>query len=836
MSLYYEKIESASDPHIFGSKTANTFRLFRSGFCVPDGFGIKLQCFIDFCSQNRISLDGSENSEKAVLNGSFSETIEQELSYLFYCMQCEAAVVRSSAFGEDSDENSCAGIYESVLNIRTLPDFLTAVKLCFSSYFSERANSYRRSHGIAANGMGLLVQKMIDSEKSGLIFTVNPVTCERREMILEAYLGLNFAVVDGIVQADRFILNKNGDILNRDISEKQIKYGLSKNSMELLKQQVKIEVMSKPSLSDKEIQVIYSAAKEISGKFGGEWDIEWTICNSQLYILQARPITAITPLDSFEAKANSVQKRSCDNVTVTLLDRFSVPISTCYSSLLREWQENVYLSFYCKKTGDAIKEKPFVFLYGRVYWNLNFQKIYYDDIPFGNRGSLSIIKKAKLLLLMVQGYRGFYKKISRYDKEIVQLCGNLEGSCSNAKLAELIKADINLFCNYIGKDHFRLLGMAQVCYNLLSEKLRGEENANEFLSTVFELNSDKNLTVQENRKLQQLAQLAADDLEIKYIVCKYDSVSAADLLIKQFADSEFMTEFRSFIKLYGHRGSSCDDIASPHWGEKPEIVMELVRQNLLAGNATEKDKPKDLEFKVNELLAEIGRHCGFFRKKEISFLMKMASTYMVLRENQRFYFDKSWFFLRNVLQKIGNNLYERGELSNQDDIFYFEIQRIYEICSNTDHSGLMDEAQAEKKRLLDFREKAPPYYLFNGKPIQFQKKNKSSFKAVGISAGAASGKIRIVLEISDLQKLENGDIAVVRTFHPSWTPILHIVSGIIMSYGNMLSHGAVVAREYRIPVVVFNGEATDCFTDGQSVKINGTTGRIQLLEPEKNTV
>ncbi len=311
-----------------------------------------------------------------------------------------------------------------------------------------------------------------------------------------------------------------------------------------------------------------------------------------------------------------------------------------------------------------------------------------------------------------------------------------------------------------------------------------------------------------------------------------------------------MHNFDSFINKHGHRGTSCDDLYSPHWIEKPEIVLEIIKQFLLNPSYNLKEFSicnEDIKKHYNDCKKKVFQYVEqssnsilnrFWRKTEILFFTKMSSQYMALRENQRYYFDKSWLLIRKLLFSIGSILKEHNIINDTEDIFHMTIDEIALLVQDSEYRVQKDWRRIIEARIHIYNKNAkiePPYLIKNDSLYRVQVNvDKRSFKAIGISCGTATGQVRIVSNVKDLSKVKDGDIVIVSTFHPSWTPILGIVSGLVMNYGNILSHGAVVAREYRIPVVIFNDAATSVFKNGQWININGDTGRIKIINEESS--
>lgn len=839
---------SCEDANLYGGKTLNLSRISKIGYCISDAYAISCDMFDEFCIINKIA-DVHKNKKTAILSGKFNKEMIKSIYHIWTRISkdlySETLIIRSSAIGEDSSKHSFAGVYESILNVHSFNDMKTAIKKCWASYYSDQADRYRSRNETESKGMGIIVQKMIRGDKSGVLFTANPVTGDKEETLIEASYGLNIGIVNGVVSADRYRVSCNGKITSKTIMRKKIKYSLGEKSFELQIENVDNNLQSVSSLSDHEVYELFKIGKQIEKIFGFPCDIEWTIAEDKIYILQCRPIilqNAVLTSDDIQFDCNISEEIEC-----SLLDRYSEPACICYLSLLQSWQEVVYLSFYNKKAGSLYNEKPLLFYFNRVYWNQTYQKKYFDDIPFGNSNEKRFTKKIKMIFLLLTGSGNWYRRIDQYEKRLNNLDERSKEAQSLSDMWNTLQAVIDVFCKYIGVDHYRFLGLAQIGYNLLSTKLNGMEKSKEILAGLIESGASKNMTIESNHELFQLTLLAKSLPEVYriFLTCPIDDIYENILKLHNKEAENFKNEYDGFIKRHGHRGTSCDDLYSPHWVEKPEIVLEIIKQFLLNPSENLKEFSKsdeDIKKRYNackkETYAHVDSSCkNVFskarRKTEIMFFAKMTSRYMALRENQRYYFDKSWLIIRKLLLAIGKEFVKLDVIRDVEDIFHLTIDEIKLLAYDNQFQKQKDWQQIIDERTHIYKKNAkisPPYLIKNDSIYRVQgKADKKSFKAIGISSGTAAGQVRIISNIKDLSEVKDGEIAVVSTFHPSWTPILGIVSGLVMNYGNILSHGAVVAREYRIPVVIFNDTATNIFKNGQWIEINGDTGRIRVI-------
>lgn len=829
----------------FGRKTVNLADLYKLNYRVALGYGISIECFDAFRQYNDIGNGSTQNMQARIGTGKFPAGISKELNDIWRRLNPSGdrpLIVRSSAIEEDGADRSFAGIYESFINIRDYKGFEEGVKRCWSSYFAARAVAYRgpAADNPSLSGMGILVQNMIEGEKSGVLFTGNPASAGPGEMLIEAYPGMNLAVVNGTAPADRYAVDRDGRVIRQDINAKKVRYVPGGHSFVIDARGIPPEESTGSTLSDDEIKKLAGIGLELEKHYGWPCDIEWTIKNGDIYLLQVRPVSA-----GAGAGAVDADRYDCDipeDVECSLLDRYASPACVCYLSLLECWENEVYLDLYSRTEGRYSAHKPLLFFFNRVYWNIRYQRAAYDDIPFDKSGRRALLKKIKLLRLMLTGYKKWYRRLGKYERYLNYFSSRETLDLELPQLKSTLNNLIDMFCNFIGKDHFQLLGLAQVCHNLVSKKLSAFCNAKQAMVDFLQCYVHGNMTVQSNLELLELAKEADKHPGIKRLFL--DS-RAEDIYPRLDADINVRTyreKIDSFLVKHGHRGTSCDDLYTPHWSEDPSCVLEIIRQFialdsmevLSAGNNTVFDKHRywsDIRKKLSEKYKGIiKRLIEMYKLKK---LMALTAEYMTLRENQRYYFDKSWILLRKMLLRTGHALVEKGILQEKEQVFHLSIDEIFSIIDNLPEADAKYWRELVQQRVRVYERNTkitPPYLLKDQELLRLQgNKSKTSYKAIGISPGRTAGPVRVITSVTDIGRVQRGDILVVATFHPSWTPVLSIVGGIVMNYGNILSHGAVVAREYKIPVVVFNDMATQMLEDNTWVEIDGTNGRIRVL-------
>jgi len=698
-------------------------------------------------------------------------------------------IVRSSTHEEDSSEYSYAGIYESVSPVYTYDDFIKSLFIVWDSYNSNQAIQYRNDANQLSSGIAILIQQWVEADLKGVAFSCDPRT------------GKNCIMVE---------------IINKTYSTNIARRYCITNS------EVKIDdtEFDNTILTETEKNVILSVCeftKKIKAVMETHVDVEW-IWNNKLYIVQVRPITAglISDNDNIYSFPPSTRTTCC------LLDRYSQPATLAYLSLLAHWQERVYLDMRSNKLGRDICTKPLLFYYNRVYWNLDYQKLYYD---IANNDLDDIrINDSKLYEMIIDGADNWYSRLPEYQERLEMIDASIFVNLPKPHLKQQLLDVISLFCDGIGIDHYQMLGMADICYGLLQKTLDSIPE-NKYKATELLTSRQTNQTVESNNQLYEIAEyICLDPLYRKVFIDK----TPEDILLL-FEDNLLYEPLKNrimiFLKIHGHRGTGCDDLYSPHWAEAPDLLVQLLKQycNIIMS----KPAREAISQKTTVLDLTLSHPV-------LNEIIELASKYMNLREDQRYYFDKSWIVLRKLFLEIGSRMKKSEEIESVEDVFFFSYSEILLWFDTEDKGSKIAKIRQRKKFFLQSQKFVPPYFIKNGEALIVQKQGKHrSYKVTVVSSGYAIGKPRYVGSIENLSDVQYGDILVVPTFHPSWTPILNIAGGIVMNYGNILSHGAVVAREYGIPVVIYNGSTESIFQEDHILEVDAISGRLRVGEAYK---
>jgi pyruvate,water dikinase len=345
-----------------------------------------------------------------------------------------------------------------------------------------------------------------------------------------------------------------------------------------------------------------------------------------------------------------------------------------------------------------------------------------------------------------------------------------------------------------------------------------------------------NKTIETNIALNRLSNAARAD---PYVLSKVLGLSSADVLVQMRSDekmSGYAKEFDSFLKQYGHR-SHTREVYFPRWGENPRLVADIVRS--LASSPPvdleelERRKIREREEVEKEILVKIRQiERGWLKARMFKMIKGFAQTYLMFRENQRYYLDHILYRQRRVYVEFARRLLEKGLIAKEEDIFFLSKEEIFALAKGEGMDAL-SKIPERRKEFVDWRGELPPKFLKGA--VEFDDtvkmvENSAQLTGTSASPGVATGPVRVVDSIEQLSEVREGEILVTSNTDPCWTAVFSKIAGLITETGGILSHGAVVSREYGIPAVTAVKGATKIFITGQRITLDGNEGLIYIRE------
>jgi rifampicin phosphotransferase len=762
-----------------GGKGANLGELTRIGMPVPPGFVITTAGYEKFVAENQLqesivralrkSKDGAAIRE-IFLKSHMPQGVEQEISKVFSELRLETAAVRSSATAEDLPGAAFAGQQDTYLNIRE-KELFDAVKKVWASLWTERAIAYRERLGIdhASVKIAVVVQQMVDAKIAGVMFTANTITGAREETTIDASPGLGEAVVSGEVVPTHLRLKKR--LFGWTVVERR-------------KGQYEVK------LDDRTLRKLARLGKTIERHFDSPQDIEWAMADNKLYILQARPITA---LPAPVPKAGKLARFMASNFAEIFAFRpYPLDMETWIATLGSALEPLVGLLGVRWSLKNAFELEDGV----AVKFNINFPHPTIKTLlaPFS---LLSLAYKNDPLRWQSDPQIAKAQARARdlESRDLTALSWNdLLKSLTEAREITFIAA------GDVRRRYFPGAAFAAARLRLFLFLVRRGANFGVLLSGV------PNKTIEANRELEKLADLLRSGTDVK--------------------DPDFVHKFEAFLDRYGHRESVLGSAHEPTWKDAPELVLDMIH-SFAKQPAEQKNGTPEWQKARNEVLKLPLLRLAFLH---FSFLSMLAKARLVLqiREDTHFYATLSLPIFRRTLFECGNRLVRVGILEREEDIFHLTLDELEKI----DDANYPSSVIIENLRAAVARRKKKRTEL-KGKPLVDPRVFMSnvSMKDAIVSGmpgapGIAAGPARIVRSPTEFKKLVKGDVLVAPFTNPAWTPLFERAVAVVVDSGSVGSHAAIVAREYGIPAVMGTVEGTTKLKNGTIIRVDGTRGAV----------
>lgn len=814
-----------TDPSLTGGKAASLARLLAEGMPVPSAYVLPVPVFNTYLPAAR-----AENiPDRPVLSDELNTTLARICTDL--CPgDGDRVVVRSSAIGEDGATASFAGQNATYYYVDA-DTIGKAVIDCWLSLWSEPALAYRAQHAADLPfGMAVIIQRMIQSERSGVCFSVDPTGEKADHTLLESSWGLGAALVDGRVSPDRFWISSDGDISQRKISRKRLKVAedlRDPSGQRLEPVPLKQQVLA--SISDIEASQIAAVTHQIASLRAEPQDVEWAIDGDELFILQSRPITAV------ESRANE-QVPGRWVLFKPLAENFSEPLSPMTVDLLRRVMPPL---------GRVI--------HGRYYINADLAA---KILPW----SLGDEELADLLLLRGQPQAQALSWRRLIGLSLGLALGYLVGGVGWHRTANIPLASLSLFearCRRAVEDDdldplttlqhlvlnehpFRPIGEYPIQANLSSGRY--------FLLVLF-LNRlliriapefDQNglslilsggpamLSQQMVEGIRSLADLVRSDslLETSMLADNAD-LQAITLAAGEY--HPFNMALESFMQRFGHRAVREIDLMVPRWREDNTTVLNLVRSFLTReADGARMDAHGLLLAAEDELHQAIPKR---WQRRLVDHIVRRIRYYVTLRENTRYYHTMAIAAVRVKLKSMELRLMQKGRLHCEDDIFFLEYPEA--LALDAEELAWTDVEPLIRDRRLLYQQQClvrPPesFNLQTKIPLLIPEGNILVGECA--SPGVATGTARIIRDPSVSADLKPGDILIAPYTDPAWTPLFPGAAAIIVEVGSFLSHAGTVAREYGIPCLVDVHGCTERIRSGTQLRVNADEGWVEIIE------
>jgi pyruvate,water dikinase len=754
--------------------------------------------------------------------------------------------VRSSATAEDLPTASFAGQQDTYLNVVGLATILQHVSRCWASLFTERAVTYRLRNGFGHRKiqMAVVVQRMVFPEVSGILFTADPITGNRKTVSVEASFGLGEALVSGIVNADVYTV-RGGAIVARTIAVKE-RAIIATPTGGTQEQAIAPERQAQPALTDEQVVRLAELGRRIEAHYGRPQDIEWCLAGDAIQIVQSRPITTLFPIPPVSDGQNHVY------------------VSVGHQQMMTDPLKPLGLSVWQLTTPRPMAEAG-----GRLFVDVTPILA----APASRAGLVAALGKSDPLigdaLQTVVERAGFLP--SRPDDGPAWTPpggGAAQLATDPAIITELIERSQAAIAA-TQREIATRSGAALLDFILadLQDRRQAQSDPRSMqvvmagMEAAWWLNEQIEAWLGEKGVADTLAQSAPNNvtsemglalLDVADAIRPYPEVVA---FLEQVADDNFLDALPrlaggraardailAYLDKYGMRCVGEIDITRPRWAERPSTLVPLLLGNIkhfAPGDGARRfaQGEEEAHRKEREILERLralpdGEQKAAETKRQIDRLR----TFTGYREYPKYAMISRYFIYKRALLAEAARLVQAGVLREQEDLFYLRFEEIQEAVRT---NRVDDELIRERKEAFrSYGALTPPrVFTSDGEAIagSYRRDDLPPGALVGlaVSAGTIEGRARVIVEIAEAD-LEPGDILVTAYTDPSWTPLFVAIAGLVTEVGGLMTHGAVIAREYGLPAVVGVEGATRLIRDGQRIRVHGTDGYIEILpDPEQ---
>jgi pyruvate,water dikinase len=756
-----------------------------------------------------------------------------------------AYAVRSSATAEDLPGASFAGQQDTYLNVVGAAAIVEHVSRCWASLFTERAVTYRLRNGFDHRKvqMAVVVQQMVFPHAAGVLFTADPVTSNRKVASVEAVFGLGDALVSGLVNADVYKV-RDGDIVERTVAAKQ-RALVASPAGGTREQPIEPAQQEQPALTDAQVVQLVQLGRRIEAHFGSPQDIEWCLDDDGFQIVQSRPITTLFPLPEVDDRANHVY------------------LSVGHQQMMTDPMKPLGLSFWLMTT-----PAPMVEAGGRLFVDVTPRLA----SPATRAGLLEVVGRGDPLFRdaletvlerdfipslpdddgpggappggafdPIEADPALVTELVEHNKASVAALQHDIRAPSGSALFDFILADIQELRRLLfdPRSHQVFMTAMEASW-WLNEHLQewlGETNVADTLAQSV----PHNVTAEMGLALLDVADVIRPHPEVVSFLHDVEDGDRDEGFLDEMAGlsggPEARGAIRAYLDRYGMRCVGEIDITRPRWSERPTTLVPLILANVAnfepgaGGRRFEEGRRQALEKEQDVLERLRALPGGEAKAEETERMIDRLRTFMGYREYPKYGMVSRYFVYKQALLGEAERLVQTGVLREKEDIFFLRFPELHDVVRT--HQVDDELIRRRKDAFASYRALTPPRVLTSdGEGItgSYRRDDLPAGALVGlpVSAGTVEGRARVILDMAEAD-LEPGDILVTAYTDPSWSPLFVAVTGLVTEVGGLMTHGAVIAREYGLPAVVGVEHATQLIPDGQRIRVNGTDGSIEIL-------
>ena len=729
-----------------------------------------------------------------------------------------AYAVRSSATAEDLPTASFAGQQDTYLNVVGAAAISQHVSRCWASLFTDRAVTYRLRNGFGHRQahMAVVVQRMVFPQAAGILFTADPVTSNRKIVSIEATFGLGEALVSGLVNGDVYQV-RDGDIVARTVVAKQ------------------------QALTDEQIVALARLGRRIEAHFGLPQDIEWCLADGGFQIVQSRAITTLFPIPASGDQGNHVY------------------LSVGHQQMMTDAMKPLGLSFWQMTTPRPMSEAG-----GRLFVDVTETL----GSPKGRESLLNVMDRSDPL------FAEAVRTILARDDFIPELPDQAEDRMQAYNAPAAIAADPAIPAGLVARGQAEIAALRHdirdksgpALYDFILANIeelrrfmfdpRSFQVLMSAIQATWQLNERLEAWLGEKNAADTLTQSVPDNvtsemglalLDVADAIRPYPDVVA---FLRHVGDEDFLDELpalaggreardaiTAYLGKYGMRCVGEIDITKPRWSERPATLVPMILGNIRnfepgAGARLFQQGLHNAREKEQELLARLASlPDGAAKAVEAKRMIDQIRTFSGYREYPKYHMICRYFVYKQALLRDAERLVRARVLRCREDVFYLRFSELNDVVRT---NKVDDQLIRERKDAFrSYQALTPPRVLTSdGEAVAGTRRRDDipagALTGLPVSAGTVEGRARVILDMAQAN-LEAGDILVTAYTDPSWTPAFVAIKGLVTEVGGLMTHGAVIAREYGLPAIVGVEQATRLIQDGQRIRLHATDGYIEIL-------
>lgn len=881
--LGFDEID-ASDLPAVGGKGANLGEMTKAGLPVPSGFCVTTFAYRKFLEGSREMNGWFDRLERIAYDDleQIRETggrIREHLASVPMPDDVRSAVaqawersgkthayaVRSSATAEDLPTASFAGQQDTYLNVRGEEKLLQAVCDCWASLFTDRAISYRAKNGFDHRSvyLSVVVQRMVFPDVSGILFTADPVTGRRNTTSIDAGFGLGEALVSGLVTADLYQVREGTVVLKRIARKEVAILPLPGGGTETVN--LPEERRLRQALDDRDILRLAELGRRIEAHYGTEQDVEWALAEGKLYVLQSRPITSLYPLPALPDRSfrvllnfNYIQvmtdpmKPLGFSLLSNILNFLKKDPASPEPAFLREAGGRAFADFTGPLSLPPVRRRILKVLGGMDEVMASAvsevtEREEFRRLSVSKRKALRVAGKmapiiAPAALKVIANLtvsapeKANRKAMARIERIVAAAEGRLLSAVSGGERVRVVKEEMGSLLPRVLSKIVVYWVAGVISAGRLEKKLKrlaGEERTAKLLAALNK-SLPGNVTTEIGLELGDLA----DTIRNRPELVEHLTGAAADSFFEGLnrvpGGAEFKRDLEAFLGTYGMRCTGEIDITKPRWREDPvQLVPSIVGniRTLTSGEHRRKFRQGELEAEAagREIVSMFPR----LSRRAAERLVRRYRHLLGMREHHKYALVLLLDVYKRAIREEARALVERGVLARAEDADFLTLEELAALSD--DPAASTTEAVVEQRKLRHERNgrlMSPRVMTSEGEIVAGKRRAAvapdGALIGTPVSAGVAEGTARVVRKPEEA-RLKPGDILVAPYTDPGWTPLFTSIAALVTEVGGTMTHGSVIAREYGIPAVVGVDRATELVKDGDTIRVDGVSGFVQIV-------